>query len=108
MDALSKRDSTLTRASSRTRERFSESPSHWSRSRVEIIRSYFNLQAKTLPALHGNTPHRSPDLPASCGNLQSFHGRLRQHSINPEYDHNPHCAREQFFGDIGHHYPALR
>src|SRR6266566_8817946 len=101
MDVPSKNDPTLTRVSSLTRERFPGPPSNWSISRVEIIQSYFNPQAKTPPALRGNTPHRSPDLSAYCVYLQSFRGRFRQPSINHEYNQNSHCACEQFFGHIG-------
>src|SRR5207248_3822818 len=101
MDVPSKRNPILTHGSSTMRKRFFESPPHWSWSRVEIIRSGFNCQAKTSPSLYGNTPHKSPDLSASYGNFQSFYGQFRQHSINPNDSQNPHCTCEQFFGHIG-------
>src|SRR5437660_9795011 len=59
MDVPSKRNPILTHGSSTMRKRFFESPPHWSWSRVEIIRSGFNCQAKTSPSLYGNTPHKS-------------------------------------------------
>src|SRR6266705_1993977 len=103
MDAPSKRHSTLASGSSQVRERVFVYPSHWSESRVEIVRSESDLQHKTRHSLYDNTRRWFPDWSvAFSGNFSRyFRGQSQQYSVNSNDNSNHQYARQQFFGHIG-------